>query len=66
MTMYGCAKELTEFDGVQDREHVISLRANLEWIGPHVIEMEALLHQVQAVGVVVKASSVEIWSQSWH
>jgi hypothetical protein len=34
-------------------EHVIFPRAHIEWIGPHVVGMEALLHQVQAVGVVV-------------
>ena len=34
--------------------------AHQDWIGPHVVGMEALLHQVQAVGVVVMTSSVEI------
>jgi hypothetical protein len=34
-------------------EHLISPQASQEWIVPHVVEMEALLHQVQAVGVVV-------------
>jgi hypothetical protein len=39
--------------------------AHQDWIGPHVVGMEALLHQVQAVGVVVMTSSVEIGSLSW-
>ena len=29
-------------------EHLIFPRASQEWIVPHVVEMEALLHQVQA------------------
>jgi hypothetical protein len=34
-------------------ERVIFPGAHLDWIGPHVVGMEALHHQVQAVGVDV-------------
>jgi hypothetical protein len=51
--MYGHAKDPTEFDGVQKGERVIFPGACLDWIGPHVVGMETLLHQVQAVGVDV-------------
>jgi hypothetical protein len=34
------------------REHVIFPGAHIGWISPHVVGMEALLHQVQAVGVL--------------
>jgi hypothetical protein len=46
------AKELTKFDGVQDRGCDVPQSSYQEWIGPHVVEMEAILHQVQAVWVV--------------
>jgi hypothetical protein len=39
---------------------VIFPGAHQDWISPDVVGMEALLHQVQAVGVVVMTSSVEI------
>ncbi len=32
-------------------EHVIFPEAHIGWMGPHMVGMEALLHQVQAVGV---------------
>jgi hypothetical protein len=41
-------------------EHVTFPGAHQDWISPHVVGMEALLHQVQAVGAVVMTSSVEI------
>ena len=47
------AAESAEFIGVQHRGACDFPRALLEWIGPHVVEMEALLHQIKAVGVVV-------------
>ncbi len=59
-TMYGHAKEPTEFDESKTGERVTFPGAHQDWIGPHVVGMEALLHQVQAVGVVVMTSSVEI------
>jgi hypothetical protein len=34
-------------------EHVIFPGAHLDWIGLHVVGMEALLYQVQVVGVDV-------------
>ncbi len=51
--MHGHAKEPAEIIGVQHRGACDFPRALLEWIGPHVVEMEALLHQIQAVGVIV-------------
>jgi hypothetical protein len=60
MPMHGHAKEPAEFTGVQHRGAFDFLRALLEWIGPHVVEMEALLHQVRTVGVIVKTRSVDI------
>jgi hypothetical protein len=60
MPMHGHTKELAEFIGIQHRGAYDFPRAPLEWIGPHVVEMEALLHQVQTVGVIVKTSSVDI------
>jgi hypothetical protein len=60
-TMYSHAKEPTKFDGVQNRgAYDFPWSSSKIWIGPHVVGMEALLHQVQAVGVVVMTSSVEI------
>jgi hypothetical protein len=41
-------------------ERVIFPGAHQDLIGPHVVGMEALLHQVQAVGGVVMTSFVEI------
>jgi hypothetical protein len=58
--MHGHAKGLAEFIGVQHRGACDFPRALLEWIGPHVLEMEALLHQVRTVGVIVKTSSVDV------
>jgi hypothetical protein len=51
--MHGHAKEPAEFIGVQHRGACDFPRALLEWISPHVVEMETLLHQIQAIGVVV-------------
>jgi hypothetical protein len=51
--MHGHAKELAEFIGVQHRGACDFPRALPEWISPYVVEMEAFLHQIQAVGVVV-------------
>jgi hypothetical protein len=58
--MYGHAKEPTEFDESKTGERVTFPGAYQDWISTHVVGMEALLHQVQAVGVVVTTSSVEI------
>ncbi len=65
MPMHGHTKEPAEFIGVQHRGACDFPRALLEWIGPHVVEMEALLHQVWTVGVIVRTSSVDFWSLSW-
>jgi hypothetical protein len=51
--MHDHAKEPTEFIGIQHKGACDFPRALLEWISPHVVEMEALLYQIQAVGVVV-------------
>jgi hypothetical protein len=59
-TMYGHAKEPTEFDESKRGERVTFPGAHQDWIGPHVVGMEALLNQVQAAGVVVITSSVDI------
>ncbi len=58
--MHGHTKKPAEFIQVQHRGACDFPRALLEWIGPHVVDMEALLHQVQTVGVIVKTSSVDI------
>jgi hypothetical protein len=34
-------------------EHMTFPKAHQEWFVPHVVEMEMLLHQIQAVGVIV-------------
>jgi hypothetical protein len=46
MPMHGRAKELAKFIEVQHRGACNFPRALLEWIDPHVVEMEALLHQL--------------------
>jgi hypothetical protein len=58
--MHGQTKEPAKFIGVQHRGACDFPRALLEWIGPHVVEMEALFHQVGTVGGIVKTSSVDI------
>ncbi len=51
--MHGHEKEPAEFIGVQHRGTYDFPRALLERISPHVVQMEVLLYQIQAVGVVV-------------
>ena len=49
-------------------EHVISPRAHIQWIGPHEVEMEALLHWVQMVEVVGRLALLKFevnWCL-WH
>ncbi len=65
MPVYGNEIESAELARVWNRGACDFPRALCKWIGPHVVEMEALLHQVQAVGVVATTSSVKIWSTSW-
>ena len=63
MPVYGHAcKRIGQIRWSQKQGSMWFPRALCEWIGPHVVKMEALLYYIQTVWGHWKTCSVEIWS----